>query len=1390
MKLNLKYLFLLFFIGVFQFAFAEDNPVNADMVVAADGTGDFTTLQAAINAAPSNSERRTIIYIKRGLYDTEKLIVPGDKINITLIGESREETIISYHIYDCNGGKCPAEDAAKWTGDNIRTSATLTIQGDGFRAENLTIQNTAGPVGQAQAITVRADKCVFINVDFYGYQDTMYFWSDAKRSYFEGCLVVGRTDYIYGSGTVFFQACEIRSWGGGWITAPSTVKAQPYGFVFNECDITYALNSPRGGDDGNPVRFGRPWHEYPKVAWLNCEMTEMIHPQGWGDKWNMDYASTSPDLHLYEYKNTGPGADMSQRADWVGLRALSDEEALEYTVQKVMAGSDGWDPTAEAPLVQTYNWTGNGATNGWLVPENWDPAGVPAKGESAEVDGTYTLKSESDTFPADLSLKNGAVLDVTGNSLASYISVARAQIQNETNATLNGKIATKDSIIFHNSETLTLNSVLSGVHQLVKTGSGSLILNADNSSFSGNIELQNGTLEAAVSNALGKSSVLVKNGAILLIGNDNAFYAKSRLNVESGASLVLNADVTTSEFFIDGVMQNIGEYTSTTNPDLISGDGKIIIGRPETFVFHRSSNGNWDIPENYTPALYPLAGETVIVEEEMETTSTVFEADIILRGAGTLRLRGDPSKNHTSTGKIIMENGTSFKYNTSGTGMYINAPVIVNGEVLMIMESGNGTGSTMTLAGPISGTSTITALNNGKGTTNNGTLLLTGNNAGFTGTWDLTKYSTKYPSTSGYITFIEGQSENAFGKGSIVAGLENKVVFSHSKAAGDSLVLTLNESAKAVLNTNVAVRKYILNGASVEAGEYSVETNPEWYEGDGKIIVGDSDSIPEVKELPAFPGAEGHGKYVTGGRGGQVIYVTNLEDNNNPGSLRYAINQSGPRIILFKVSGTIQLKSKLKITKGDVTIAGQTAPGDGITLRDYAVGVDADNVIIRFMRFRMGDEQAQEDDALGGRFHKNIIVDHCSMSWSTDECVSFYVNENFTLQWCLVSESLRNSVHDKGAHGYGGIWGGKFASFHHNLLAHHDSRNPRLGESAGTTYALTDLVDLRNNVIYNWQNNSCYGGEAMNVNIVNCYYKPGPATTKKERIVAIDKNKDAGTPIYGIWGKFFIDGNVLTGSARATEDNWTYGVYNQFHSSNGTVTPEEREAMRLAEPHNPGEVTTHTAEKAYDRIVDYVGASLQRDSIDIRVIHDLSTGTATYMTGGNGSKNGIIDTQGAVGGWPVLESLDAPADSDDDGMPDVWEIANDLNPYDGEDAQLKSVDGIYPNIEVYINSLVADIVEAQNEGGISTDIREITLERPVEENIKMYFNNAEHKLVVAHSERITNVRVYSITGQILINQEFNQEELKIETSFLKQGIYIVSVRDIQNRVFSKKLVSF
>ena len=543
----------------------------------------------------------------------------------------------------------------------------------------------------------------------------------------------------------------------------------------------------------------------------------------------------------------------------------------------------------------------------------------------------------------------------------------------------------------------------------------------------------------------------------------------------------------------------------------------------------------------------------------------------------------------------------------------------------------------------------------------------------------------------------------------------------------------------------------------------------------------------QESDLPAFPGAEGFGKYTSGGRGGSVIYVTTLDDNSNPGSLRYAINQSGARIVLFKVSGTIKLKSSLKIKNANITIAGQTAPGDGITLRDYPVTVDADNVIIRFLRFRMGDVTNQEADALGGRYHKNIIIDHCSLSWSTDECVSFYGNENFTLQWSIASESLRNSVHDKGKHGYGGIWGGEKASFHHNLLAHHDSRNPRFCGSRYSGRPEDELVDYRNNVIYNWGGNGAYAAEGGSYNMVNNYYKPGPATSSSKygRIIEPYADNGENSQPKGIYGHFFVEGNFMTKSTTVTNDNWA-GV--NMHSSFGNYAPGvTKDDLRANLQFPSAEVTTHSAEIAYERILDFCGASLATDSVDLRILKDVSTGTATYMDGGNGSKNGLVDTQDAVGGWPVFESMDAPADSDNDGMPDDWETANNLNPDDPGDAQLKSVDGLYPNVEVYINSIVNHIISEQNKDGISTAVEKIDLDK---NKIKLYFNTSSKELIVKHDHPVKNIAVFNISGKMVLQQSFNSSNINTSMANLKNGIYIVRITDYQNQVFAEKVPVF
>ncbi|MGV3541527.1 MAG: pectinesterase family protein [Rufibacter sp.] len=826
---------LLFFTALSAQAFVP----NADIVVALDGSGNFTKIQDAIDAVPSNSDRRTVIYIKRGLYNTEKLIVPADKKNVSFIGESREETIISYHIYDCASGKCPTADAAKWTGDNIRTAATLTLNGDGFRAENLTVQNTAGPVGQAQAITVNGDKNVFINCNFLGYQDTIYLWQP-KRSYFENCLILGRTDYIYGSGIAWFQRCEIRSYGGGWITAPSTPKTQKYGYVFNECRLTYVTNSPRAGDDGFKIRLGRPWHEYPHVVWMNSEMTDMIHPEGWGDKWSMEYADTSPDLKLYEYNNTGPGANMSGRANWVGLRAMTATEAAEYTIQKVMAGSDGWDPSAEAPTVKSYVWAGSGATKSWLLPQNWTPAGIPAAGESAQVDGAHEVQADGGTFAADLHLMNGAKLNVTASSTLTYLTLSKTEVTAANAVTLSGKIATKETNTFSITGTLTLPATLTGVHTLSKEGTGKLVLSADNLNFTGNWQVNAGTIEATAANSLGKGNVLVKNGATLTIGHSSAFQPKSQLKVEAGAALVLNNDVTLSEFYIDNVMQPMGEYTAATNPALISGTGKVLVGRPSTFTFVGGANGNWDVPAHFSPQLMPQAGETVLVNKEIETTSTVFPAKLIIQSAGNLRMRGA----HSATGEIEMLTGARISYATGNAMFSLNAPVTVTGDILVQINSSSTAagGHQFHFLGMTKGAGKVTVYNTRGAPATTANMHLKGDNSAFTGTWDLTRANGVAES----VTKLVGESANAFGNGKITVGANNVVIFSHEKSAGENLDLSISGAGKAVLNTVLKVTNFTLNGTDMAEGTYSATTHANLFEGTGSIVV--SKTVTSVKE--------------------------------------------------------------------------------------------------------------------------------------------------------------------------------------------------------------------------------------------------------------------------------------------------------------------------------------------------------------------------------------------------------------------------------------------------------------------------------------------------------------------------------------------------------------
>lgn len=484
------------------------------------------------------------------------------------------------------------------------------------------------------------------------------------------------------------------------------------------------------------------------------------------------------------------------------------------------------------------------------------------------------------------------------------------------------------------------------------------------------------------------------------------------------------------------------------------------------------------------------------------------------------------------------------------------------------------------------------------------------------------------------------------------------------------------------------------------------------------IFISVSSSIgAQTEKTPAFPGAEGYARYITGGREGTVYHVTNLNDSGE-GSLRWALGKSGKKIIVFDVSGTIHLQSQLNIPS-NTTIAGQSAPGDGICIADFPCSIKGNNVIVRYMRFRLGNinvDKADDGwDGFGAMDQQNIIIDHCSISWSIDECLSVLGNKNTTVQWCLVAQSLVEAGHNKGAHGYGGNWGGSGASFHHNMIIHHTSRTPRLGPR--TTTQLDERMDMRNNVIYNYGGNGCYGGEGMKVNIVNNYYKPGPGSPtnyKGKRIAGIGirtneyitKYPDY-SPALHLWGKYYVTGNVNTQYEDVTKDNWTYGMYNQIDASgnDGTYTQETKDTIRINEPIAFVYTTTHTAEQAYEKVLNYAGACLHRDSFDELMINDARNGTATYT--GDGQNPGFVNSQNDNkpsdagenwSAWPTLKSTTAPTDTDGDGIPDTWEQANGLNPNDATDGQMIGDDG-YTAVERYLNSLVEDITKQQNSGG-------------------------------------------------------------------------------------------
>ena len=467
---------------------------------------------------------------------------------------------------------------------------------------------------------------------------------------------------------------------------------------------------------------------------------------------------------------------------------------------------------------------------------------------------------------------------------------------------------------------------------------------------------------------------------------------------------------------------------------------------------------------------------------------------------------------------------------------------------------------------------------------------------------------------------------------------------------------------------------------------------------DAKIVEPMPGMIPPLPprlplEIPAFPGAWGGGMFADGGRGGKVIAVTNLDDSG-PGSLRAAIDAEGPRIVVFKVAGLIELKSNLEINNPNITIAGQSAPGDGICIAYASLDVNTHNVILRHLRVRRGiTSGGQGSDNIGGHPKYDVIVDHCTTSWGRDENLSLYramievpdpkkpgeilriktATRNITIQYCISSEGM------KPGHEFGGTWGGHDSTFHHNLFACNTGRNPSIG--------MGGEFDYRNNVVFNWKHRTMDGGDETSViNVINNYYKPGPAADD-DMLSTIARIEQRNMYMPGSrfkdckWfppsptrpGKWYVAGNIVEGYPDVTADNWKGMV---LRKGDGTI-----EMAHMYSPFEGWPVNQQTAMQAFDEVLAKSGATLpRRDSVDQRVIEMVRSGKVTYG-------NGVISDPEQVGGYPeyTFTAEQVPADTDMDGMPDEWENKFGLDASSAADCSQDADKDGYTNIEEFLN---------------------------------------------------------------------------------------------------------
>ncbi|MEI8273336.1 MAG: T9SS type A sorting domain-containing protein [Paludibacter sp.] len=563
-------------------------------------------------------------------------------------------------------------------------------------------------------------------------------------------------------------------------------------------------------------------------------------------------------------------------------------------------------------------------------------------------------------------------------------------------------------------------------------------------------------------------------------------------------------------------------------------------------------------------------------------------------------------------------------------------------------------------------------------------------------------------------------------------------------------------------------------------------------------------SITAISQTPAFPTAEGYGKYAKGGRGGKVVFVENLQDYNAynnmetpiPGSFRWALAQyPGDSItIIFRVSGIIKLKpylqtsgstvvnrNEIRCTRAKMTIAGQTAPGEGICIRNGRLNLGGcTDLVIRNMRFRIGENATDSTFLPGGSMDcenaVRVIIDHCNFGWSGEENLTFYDNRFTTVQWTIFHDALYDDGHGKGNRGYGSQTGGINATYHHNLWTNNESRSPRLN-GARTTNETNVFIEFLNNVVYNWgSSGAAYGGDVITgdrshtCNFINNYYKPGPATASSKYFFTNYIVSGATIP------KWYLSGNIMEGYPTINSNNWN-GFTWKWSGTAGTALPTKATAGSdtLLMPsskvvynnvwvgYSPYITNIQSANDAYNAILAKVG-TVNRDTVERRVIREVKNGTATFKA--SLGTWGIIDKSFNAEGYIPYATVVPPTDTDNDGMPDAWELANGLDPTNPEDRNMKTSEG-YTALEVYLASLMGENI-AHNFISAVKEVKSF--------NASIVPTIAKKKIQVISDIQLQSAKILDLTGKQLMICLLSENN-SIDISNLANGCYLVQVRN-------------